>query len=409
MMKVFHDQLHRGRKHKLNKKEDAEENFKLAIILNPINPLAHNSYGYFLLKLPCTKDKESNLNKAIKHFKKAILCADSADFPLAHYNLGYAYYQLGKERKNIKEKRKKKCKRDDNNESDGYFRFSIECLDDALEADPTFVYAWATKGVVLNSLEKYHDAIDCFDKALSIPESKIFDVEDSDESRGSVSRVDALFAKGYAFYYLRRNKEAQECFDKVKNILEKEENPPHSNAYFNALYYSGNNLFYLEEYKDAIEHFGTVLKRCPKYLLCFHSLLSRGQCLYKIAKYSIAIHDFSQAKCLLDDKKEEFNLEDEDGFRAEIHNNIGLCYYQYSNFEDAEKEYKEALDISKNSDSPKAKKAQSIIYYNLGVLYNQTDKLEEAKGNLQASSDRDPNFTKANEALRKLESQRRTK
>ena len=66
------------------------------------------------------------------------------------------------------------------------------------------------------------------------------------------------------------------------------------------------------------------------------------QCQYMVAKYSKAIDDFKKAEKMPKEDK-RFDIKDKDLIYTEIHNYMGLCYYQYSDFEESEKECKKAL------------------------------------------------------------------
>ncbi|CAD8058037.1 unnamed protein product [Paramecium primaurelia] len=45
---------------------------------------------------------------------------------------------------------------------------AIECYDKAISINPKYDKAWYNKGYVLHQLQKYNDAISCYDQALSI-------------------------------------------------------------------------------------------------------------------------------------------------------------------------------------------------------------------------------------------------
>ncbi len=51
---------------------------------------------------------------------------------------------------------------------DAKYDEAIECFDRVLSLDPKNTHAWNQKGVALRSLGRYDEAIECFNKALEI-------------------------------------------------------------------------------------------------------------------------------------------------------------------------------------------------------------------------------------------------
>jgi tetratricopeptide (TPR) repeat protein len=50
----------------------------------------------------------------------------------------------------------------------GKYEQAIECYDKALEIEPNYILAWYNKGNALGNLGKPEEAIECYDKALQI-------------------------------------------------------------------------------------------------------------------------------------------------------------------------------------------------------------------------------------------------
>ncbi|CAD8161821.1 unnamed protein product [Paramecium pentaurelia] len=48
------------------------------------------------------------------------------------------------------------------------YKEAIECYDKAISINPKYDAAWSQKGYALHQLQKYNDAISCYDQALSI-------------------------------------------------------------------------------------------------------------------------------------------------------------------------------------------------------------------------------------------------
>jgi len=45
---------------------------------------------------------------------------------------------------------------------------ALQCFENAVQISPKDPQAWNNKGVVLLSMQRYEEALDCFDQALSI-------------------------------------------------------------------------------------------------------------------------------------------------------------------------------------------------------------------------------------------------
>ena len=241
------------------------------------------------------RDKGFAHGKIKGHDKDAIQCFKKStetepEYPYAWNSLGYYILNTQQnDNKAIKE--------------------AIEYFDKAIALEPNFSYAWNTKGYALTSLERYNEAIKCFDKDLKIrPELASIEVEPKFDY---VSNT-----KGYALYSLKRYTEAIECFDKILSKPYSDKASEINRAYF----IRGQSKFMLEDYVGALEDF-------------------------------TKINDTD-----LDDTKTN-----ETDLKNEKHNNIGLCYQKQNLFEEAEREYLEAI----NSTSQRTK---ATAYYNLGVL-----------------------------------------
>jgi tetratricopeptide (TPR) repeat protein len=74
----------------------------------------------------------------------------------------------------------------------------VEYLSKALKVNPSYLPAWGLKGTALLGLERYGEALECFDKSLEMHPSAI-----------------AWHRKGVCCYHLDRREEARQCFDKA--------------------------------------------------------------------------------------------------------------------------------------------------------------------------------------------------
>ena len=76
----------------------------------------------------------------------------------------------------------------------GRYEEAIECFDKALEIDANDSRIWNAKGSILGNLGRYQQAIECFDKALEI-----------DANNNTLAM---LKSKGTALHYLGRYQQA---------------------------------------------------------------------------------------------------------------------------------------------------------------------------------------------------------
>ncbi len=123
------------------------------------------------------------------------------------------------------------------------------------------------KGNALATLDKYSEAIDCFDKAIEL----------------NPNHARAYSNKGNALYDLDNYSEAIDCFDKAIEL-----NPNHAHAYSN----KGNALYDLGKHSEAIDWFDQAIKLNPNYAPAY---INKGNALYDLGKYSEAIDCFDKA------------------------------------------------------------------------------------------------------------------
>jgi tetratricopeptide (TPR) repeat protein len=119
---------------------------------------------------------------------------------------------------------------------------AVECFDKAIAIDPGFADAWCKKGYVhLKFFGEYAKAVSCFERSIAI----------------SPKIADAWRDKGYALNMMFRNKEAIECFDRAIEI-------EHNDA--DAWNSKGVTLFDIGRFDDAIECFDEALRIDPNFV-----------------------------------------------------------------------------------------------------------------------------------------------
>ncbi|MCJ7443110.1 MAG: tetratricopeptide repeat protein [Methanotrichaceae archaeon] len=100
----------------------------------------------------------------------------------------------------------------------GRYQEALECADILLKRDPEnsydFAFYYGTKGAALAGLERYDEAIVCYNEALK------YNIDQIAET--------VLSKKGLALFYLNRYSESIDCFDKAIAL---EPNNPHNWIY----------------------------------------------------------------------------------------------------------------------------------------------------------------------------------
>jgi tetratricopeptide (TPR) repeat protein len=125
-------------------------------------------------------------------------------------------------------------------------RAAIIPYETLVEKYPDFSTAWYAKGLALSRLRIYDEAMNCFDKALSIDKNY----------------ATAWYAKGLVALELKRYDEAMNCFDKALSI---------DKNYATAWYAKGLALSRLRIYDEAMNCFDRSIKNDPKAAGAFKS------------------------------------------------------------------------------------------------------------------------------------------
>jgi tetratricopeptide (TPR) repeat protein len=126
---------------------------------------------------------------------------------------------------------------------------------------------WYNKGLSLYSLERFEEALSCFDRALEID-----------------PRLDrALFNKGTTLGRLGRKEEAFACLDLAIELI-----PSYGQAWIN----KGNMLSSLREVKQALECYDRALELSPLYAEAWNN---KGNALHSLAHTQEALACFSRA------------------------------------------------------------------------------------------------------------------
>jgi len=103
---------------------------------------------------------------------------------------------------------------------------ALQCYDKAIQLEPDKGLYWANKGVALGNLSRYSEALQCYDKAIQLePDNAMY-----------------WFSKGLVLFDLKRYNEVLQCYDKAIQL------EPDNAEYWNM---KGRALHYLSRYNEA--------------------------------------------------------------------------------------------------------------------------------------------------------------
>ncbi len=155
-----------------------------------------------------------------------------------------------------------------------HFEEMISKSNKKIAEDPSNAEAWYEKGVALNALERWEEALECLDKATHLP-----------STYWTFSR--AINAKKNMLYFSGRRAEAEaEEFMELFALVESDP----SNAYDRALL--GELLCEKRRYGEAIEWHNEAIKLDPSNAGFW---TGKGKTLYKMGKFKKAIQCFDKA------------------------------------------------------------------------------------------------------------------
>jgi tetratricopeptide (TPR) repeat protein len=120
---------------------------------------------------------------------------------------------------------------------------AVRLYDSVLKKNPLHAGAWLGKGNSLVLLNRYEEAIECFDQAIEL-------------SVGRPREREAWFGKGDALCQLGRFEQGIQCFNKALDI---------DPAYVTAWRRKGGWLAYMGEYRQALTCLYKVLEIAPDH------------------------------------------------------------------------------------------------------------------------------------------------
>ena len=232
---------------------------------------------------------------------------------MAYYNKGYALISLQK------------------------YPEAIDCFDKAISLDSRNPYAWNYKGYALFDLGLYEEAIKCFEKAIEADQENAY----------------AWCGKGYVLFKKAEYRKAIDCFDKAISLDSR--NPYAWN--YKGLYYAWNykGLAFanmknkeFEEYKEEKNDRAILeVSRSSTTSICGgkeSESLSVNERSVDRERRSQAIQCFNQAKKILEDN----NDFDDSAFACR---NKGYVHGKFEEYQDARSCYDEAIRSFKNKNN----------------------------------------------------------
>jgi tetratricopeptide (TPR) repeat protein len=210
----------------------------------------------------------------------------------------------------------------------GRYEEAIKCYNEALEINPHQTESWFNKGNSLGSLGRFEEAIKCHDKALEI----------------NPKHPMGWNNKGVSLQDLGRFDEAIECFDKALEI-----NPRNADAWSN----KGVSLADLGRFDEAIECCDKALEINPKKV---NAWINKGNSLRMLGRFDEAI------KC--HDKALEIDPQN-----AGAWSNKGVSLLKLFRFDEAMKCFDKALEINPQ---------QADAWYNKGNSFLKLGRYNEA-------------------------------
>jgi tetratricopeptide (TPR) repeat protein len=204
---------------------------------------------------------------------------------------------------------------------------AIRHYDNAIRLDPTYALAWDNKGIALDNLGDYEEALKTYDEAINLSNDAM-----------------AWNHKGLALYHQGKYDEAVWAFDNATWLDSK---------YADAWYNKGVALDNQGKYDEAIQAFNESVKLDPNYADAWYN---KGVALYHQGKYDEAIQAFNESIEL-------------DPNYAEAWSNKGLALYHQSKYDEAIKACDKAIQL---------KPYLADAWNNKGVALYHQGKYEEA-------------------------------
>jgi tetratricopeptide (TPR) repeat protein len=242
---------------------------------------------------------------------------------------------------------------------------AITYFDKSISIDQTFTKPKRNKGLALHKLERYREAIDCYDSIIDYYKSiKVHD--------GYYYRT--LNSKGLSLAALGMHEEAMKCYREALRG-----NPTFSYAWKNL----GDVLYELREYNIASECYETAIKHGTVSEKAT-ALNSKAWLLVNTTEYYHTAYDIITTS--LDLKQNDPNALDTKGY---ILYNLGKDGKNKDMLDQALNIFEKAEKIAKTE------QAKLLPRYHMGMVYLQTDDHRSAKKFFDVALKLNPRFAEA--------------
>jgi len=329
---------------KLKEYKNALSDYNKAIILKPDFAAAYCNRGLTYFKsarVPGVKDRKEVFNKAIMDFSKAIdLDPTSAD---AHYNRGISRNQFYIHRS-------KPFKKD--KDSEDKYRKALADFDKALEIDPGFVLAFAGKGNAYYRYGNWNEAAAEYTKAIKLKD-KIM------EKWGRKALAGVFASSGRNYLALNELEKSGSDYEKVLEL------DPRSTAP------SGHGAgvwFKLKNYDKLVEAYSNIINLIENdpefkdYSGTGRSYAGRAKAYYLLGQYDNAIADSKKALASGSHEGHGYAI-------VEVHRYLGKTYHKTGKRKEAEKEFKQAIELYADKTGSKIKRLAISGYTGRGLCY----------------------------------------
>ncbi len=230
-----------GQQKKVEKLDEALNYYNQAIYKKPEYPLGWYTRGLAKNKLGEIDTSEKLHREAIEDFKEALERKD--DLSWAFYDRGIAHYHIA----NIRQTEST------TQEANEEYKNALNDFDRAIRINPDYYNAWYYRGLVLNCLKQYEQAIASYDRAIQICQSN--------KEKGEA--IKAWYDRGRCYADSESYEEAiasyKEAISLYKSLKEK-----HTRIYLdlalNSYHHWGLALNKLGKYQEANEKYNELIR-----------------------------------------------------------------------------------------------------------------------------------------------------
>ncbi len=171
---------------------------------------------------------------------------------------------------------------------------ALACLDEALEIDSNFFPVLSEKGIVLNELARYEEAVESFDlflKFMNLPQVRQLREKSLRDALTSFERIlaenpenlQALLKRGDILQRLGRYDDAVQSYNRALEMQPKN---------IDGLNRRGNAFLALDRHEEALESYDRALETAPHNAVLF---FNRGNVLQQLGRMDEAVEDYSRA------------------------------------------------------------------------------------------------------------------